>query len=272
MREGERVMRLVAFILCSLLVWSAHAAELTVVSYNVESDSDTVWNDVADDIQKVTAELGTVDIWGLSEVQSESALNIFRDAAGSHHWYEIGTRGGSDKLAILYDRNRFEAVDGPEELQEIGGSRWPLFQVLKDKSTGQVFGVMVNHFNRGNASKRQRQAREMADWILAVEIPVIAMGDYNIDVDVDSAGNFGPGNVAGQILLGSSKWTWIRPSNPMSTQCNPNYNSILDFVFLGANAQAWSGQSRIMMTSQQYCDDENTGGADHRPIMATIDY
>ena len=54
------------------------------------------------------------------------------------------------------------------------------------------------------------------------------------------------------------------------TQCNPNYRSILDFVFLGGIAKEWNAISDMAFIGENYCRREASGYADHRPVLAQI--
>lgn len=95
--------------------------DIRVVTYNAQSGNAHVPT-----VAELITEIGPADIWGLQEVAGFSAIHAFRDAMDADNremWFELGHSGGSDRLAIVYDKQRFEAVDGPAELQSLGGSR-----------------------------------------------------------------------------------------------------------------------------------------------------
>ena len=176
-------MRIPLILYFTLLAGHLSAQEIRVISYNVESDADTNVADVAGDI----VEIGAADIWGLQEVESINAMFELRDAmaaTGRRMWFEFGLSGGGDRLAIVYDQDRFEAVEGPEELVEIGGSRPPLWIKLSDNASGETFNVIVNHFQRGHAPTRRTQATKLREWLEATDEPSIILGDFNFDLEV----------------------------------------------------------------------------------------
>ncbi|MEO0952747.1 MAG: endonuclease/exonuclease/phosphatase family protein [Pseudomonadota bacterium] len=267
-------------LLCSLMLMVSAvglADEFVVMGYNVESDDDTKWTTVAEDM----ASLGHVDIWGLSEVQNRAAVRIFRNAAkqGSdsddpRYYYLLGENGRSDRLAIIYNEHRFEHLDVYELIDEVGGDRPPLVAHMRDLDTGLEFLFMVNHLNRGDSSKRQRQALGLRIWAESIDLPVVAMGDYNFDWDVTTE----RGNKAFRYFMEGEHWDWIEPncaldndfSDCQPTQCNPNYTSILDFLFVAGEAKNWFIQSEILEPRPDYCDFDGTGGADHLPIIGIV--
>ncbi len=261
--------------LISAAMWAgvSMAQEIRVVTYNVESDADTEIANVTADI----AEIGPADIWGLQEVEGFNAIFAFRDAMnvdGRDMWFELGLSGGGDRLAIVYDRNKFDVLEGPEELTEVGGSRPPLRIKLVEKSTSQAFDVIVNHFNRSNASLRREQAASLRNWIAQSSEPVIVMGDFNFDLEAPDWANSGElnGNRAFDIFTAEpSPTTWIEHEPKKSTQCSDRYDSVLDFVFLGGAARSWGAQAELIFADEaEYCALESEGGADHLPISVNL--
>jgi endonuclease/exonuclease/phosphatase family metal-dependent hydrolase len=65
--------------------------------------------------------------------------------------------------------------------------RSPLVLKLKHNGTGKEFFFMVNHLYRGNGidARRLDQATALNQWAAAQTLPVIAVGDYNFDYDLD---------------------------------------------------------------------------------------
>ncbi|MBO9399163.1 endonuclease/exonuclease/phosphatase family protein [Shimia sp. R9_2] len=250
----------------------AVAQDIRIVSYNVESDSDTNVNLVARDIK----EIGSADIWGLQEVDGFDAIFKLReamDAPDREMWFELGLSGKSDRLAIVYDRMRFKAVEGPEEITDVGGSRPPLRMKLVDIETGVAFNVIVNHFNRGNSSLRREQAKRLRDWIKQTDEPTIALGDFNFDLEVEDwkLGQLN-GNRAFHIFTSTpSPVLWAQHEPQLTTQCSHQYNSVLDFIFLGGSARLWDAEVTLFFADDvDYCPDEKKGGADHYPLIATL--
>lgn len=254
----------------AFLATAAQAADFRVVADNVESAEDTNTTQVAEDIQ----EIGPADIWGLQEVEDRDAVEAFRDAMdgpGRMMWYELAGEGGEDRLAIVYDRNRFDALEGPVELSFVGGSRPPLWMRLREKSTGISFNVVVTHFNRGDAALRNLQAQRMREWAALTDKPTMLLGDFNFDLEVPAwiQGRY-QGNRAFRIFTREpNPFTWVEHEPKLKTQCSEEYNSVLDFVFL-EDMPDWDATAELLFPDQAYCDDEATGGADHRPIVVTL--
>ncbi|ERT07266.1 endonuclease/Exonuclease/phosphatase family protein [Lyngbya aestuarii BL J] len=251
----------------------ASAEPLSIISYNVESDDldDTDPHLVAEDIREIVG----ADLWGLSEVADQAAADIFTEAVavpGSDFKSIFGTTGSLDKLQIIYNQNKLDLLER-EELDNIGGSRSPLVAHFKFLPTGQEFLFTVNHFNRGSESKRNQQAENLRDWAAAQSLPVIAVGDYNFDFDLDKK----KGNKAFDLFVRKDVMTWIKPnclktnSCPLTgTQCDPKYASILDYVFVSQMAKKWPCESDILFVQNQVCQKEKEGFSDHYPLMANF--
>ncbi|MEB3279328.1 MAG: endonuclease/exonuclease/phosphatase family protein [Lyngbya sp.] len=251
----------------------ASAEHLSIISYNVESDDleDTDPRLVAEDIREIAG----ADLWGLSEVADQVAADIFTEAVavpGSDFESIFGTTGTLDKLQIIYNQNKLELQDS-EELDNIGGSRSPLVAHFKFLPTGQEFLFTVNHFNRGSEIKRNQQAENLRNWVQAQSLPVIAVGDYNFDFDLAKK----KGNKAFDLFLQKEVMTWIKPNclktnscPPTGTQCDPQYASILDYVFVSPMAKNWPGESDILLIQKQVCQKEKEGFSDHYPVTANF--
>lgn len=266
------------------------SSPLVVVTYNVESDADTIPDRVADTITAIVrSSLIPPALWGLSEVPSEEAARQYAAAAGDGFEVIVGTTGSRDTLAIAYDPARLELVEGSvTELTASGGSRAPLVAEFGVLSNGSTISIVNNHFNRGNADRRNTQAEFLRDWIERQTRPTIALGDFNFDyaIDLDFVQpercrqvEIAAGNEAFQLFTASDAIRWLEPDcltdpaiacPPTGTACDPCFNSILDFVFLGASARDWPGRSQILRPSSDYCEVEGAGGADHYPVLATI--
>ena len=170
-------------ILGSLITTGAVCAEqLRVIGWNVESGGAR-----PEVLDNVIADMQGVDIWGFSEVQNSTWVDLFEIAAedGENANFNtiIGTTGGGDKLLIVYDDNRFELVNQFElDHINIGGNvRAPLVAKMRLRSTGKEFLFMVNHLYRSKADRRHEQAQLLNEWAQNQTLPVIAVGDYNFD-------------------------------------------------------------------------------------------
>lgn len=262
------VLRSLAITLLAITVTclQVSAQTLTVVSWNVESGGS--------DDQNIRQRIGSfqgVDVWGLSEVFSPSSASTFEAGAedGEDANFEkiVGTTGGADRLAILFNAERFRLVRS-QELTHInqGGHRAPLVAELQEISSNKNFFFMVNHLARGNADLRRRQATQLNEWVRTQTIPVIAVGDYNFDWEVvggDQDHDLGYDN-----MTNANAWTWVRPATLIKSQCSPNFNSVLDFIFVNTPAQGWSGTSRIIVEPND-CDPSPLT-SDHRPVVGTF--
>lgn len=260
-------------VLCLALILAYPAlgnASFSCGAWNLESgDSDE--NFLA---QQIIQWRG-VDVWGFSEVRDErvletigSSLNTARPDAA--FMGVLGTTGGrdQDRLGIIFSSKIFECK-GAWELHalNLGGTlRAPLVAQLKEAATGREFLFVANHLYRGKSGeepRRDEQARLLREWAKSQALPVIMVGDYNFDCQVDGAGQC---NNAYRVLTEGGFLRWAKPENPMRTQCNRRYNAILDFVFVSRDATGWVRGSRILAPEKTACDD-NASRSDHRPIL-----
>ncbi len=247
-----------------LVVGSFALAEpLTVIGFNVESggaDPNT--------LSKQIASIDGCDIWGFSEVQNGKWSSAFEKAAedGENADFKVitGKSGGGDKLAIVYDADRFECL-GHEELEHINIKkrvRAPLVVHLKEKSSQVEFKVMVNHLYRSRDEARHKQAQLINEWAKKQTLPVIAVGDYNFDWDVST----GKHDRGFDNLTAGGVFDWVKPLKVVRTHCSPRYNSVLDFVFVSGEAKNWAGVSEVVFAYvKDYCPD-NTETSDHFPV------
>lgn len=242
--------------------FNVSAQSLTVVSWNVESGGS---NDQT--IKQRIASFQGVDLWGLSEVAGPSSASVFETGAedGENANFEkvVGTTGGGDRLAIIFNAQRFRLVTSHELLDiNEGNHRAPLAVELQDIASNRNFLFMVNHLARGNNELRRRQATKLNAWVRTQTLPVIAVGDYNFDWDVvggDQNHDLGYDN-----MINSGAWTWVRPATLVKSQCSPQFNSVLDFIFVNSLAQGWSGTSEILVEPNDCVSSPLT--SDHRPV------
>lgn len=269
-------MRALILVFFLFLHGPALAQSLSVATFNVESDDDTDPALVATDFARIPP----IHVWALQEVESQETLDLFvttlRQATGFNYAGHLGTTGGryGDFLAYIYIEDAFQSVSF-SELADVGGSRHPLLLdgVLWN---GQPVMLVNNHFNRGDETTRQGQARRLRDWIEDNEDhAIVALGDFNFDYDFRGARQ--AGNRAFGIFARGGHASWPQPmciagdNCPVTgTQCNPNYRSILDFVFLGGIAKEWNAISDMAFIGENYCRREAGGYADHRPVLAQI--
>ena len=245
-----------------LLSTSASAKTLTVVGFNTES-GDANPSFIA---QNYIAPIDEVDIWGFSEVQNDLWALEFEEGAeaGESDNFEriLGTTGGGDRLAIVYNNNRLELLD-VTELDDInirGRVRAPMVAHFRFRSNEKEFLFMVNHLYRGSASGRLEQAILLNTWASQQTLPIIAVGDYNFDWNISNE----TGNESFDAFVEPGTYQWIKPTNLINTICG--FNSILDFTFTVNEASNWSGSSEVLYEAN-YCPDNNQR-SDHRPVLA----
>src|SRR5215213_2512500 len=184
----HRFLKLVVFLSCILsFAFGGQAQTLKVAGWNLESgDSAT---------QTLTARVRTfqgVDIWGFSELQNQAVLNQMTVAAADGETGSfrsiLGSTGGNDRLAIVYNSTRLRLISS-EELDDInvsGTVRAPLVALFRDATSGKAFFFMVNHLYRGSAEGRHEQSRLLNLWAAGQDRAVIAVGDYNYDVNANN--------------------------------------------------------------------------------------
>lgn len=264
---------LIIVIGCMLSV-ACFAEEITVISWNVESGGA--------DPGVVAGQMGAmdgVDLWGLCEVHGQAWADQFEVGAETGEPGDftsiLGTTGQSDRLLILYDNQQFTLVNR----FEIGWTnqhwytpnmrpRSALVATLRHNGTNQEFFFMVNHLYRGSGvdPRRLDQAAMLAQWARQQTIPVIAVGDYNFDWDLDPsdcAENYNKG-LGAMTICG---FDWLKPAHMVKTH-DSYYNSVLDFIFLANYAGVISGTSEIVVRPNDFPDDSTT--PDHRPVKAVL--
>lgn len=259
---------IISIFLCFFLSSLFAQEDLSVIGWNIESGGSKI--EVIAERLKIAQ---GIDIWGLSEVNGPEVVSILEAAAedgeNSDFSSVLGTTGGSDRLLIIFDVDRFDLVRY-EELEDInigGNVRAPLVALLAEKSTGIQFYFMVNHLYRSNNERRHQQSRLLNEWAGRQSLPVIAVGDYNYDWEIaDNSHDLGYDLLtAGEIL------TWLQPKELIATQCAAvsggcRYNSVLDFVFIRNVPSNWQSSSEILKMPNDFPDDEST--SDHRQVMA----
>lgn len=267
-------MRAVLLSMVALAFTSAaYGEEVRLVSLNIERGyrSDAELRQIGEIIQ----EIGPASVWAFQEV-TEGDIDALLSFLGDDYAGLEGTRG-SDYLAIAYDNGAFELLDSSEIfLTEItGGQRKPLWVELRSRDTGAMFYVVNNHFLRGDGDgddpRRAGEARDLNAWV-DPDVPAIAIGDFNRDFDTnyseaDIANGDNQRSVAFDALVSDDIWVWVRPDAIMPTQCNPRYDSVLDFALVAGLARNWPRESRIIDIG---CNDDALY-PDHLPVELVID-
>jgi endonuclease/exonuclease/phosphatase family metal-dependent hydrolase len=243
---------------------------IRILAWNIESGG----SDTEVIIGQLKNEMPKFDILALSEVPS-AAIDQISNALG---WKRLGgSRGGEDRLMIAWS-DRFVSQEQVElrKLGDVefptGNNRSPIFVKLKDNNTGKELIVMNNHLTRGKEANRNLQADLLAKWIKSVKVPVVAVGDYNMDFDFKTR----KGNAAFDIIQKGGDWKWIEPKELVDTNwADPdsdgidNYpDSMLDFAFVNKSAKDLKLQCEVVVRAGDFPDDKKT--SDHRPVLTTI--
>jgi endonuclease/exonuclease/phosphatase family metal-dependent hydrolase len=247
----------------------------SILHWNVESGG----NDssiVADQL----VEMGDYDVIGLSEVETPAAY----EEALSKKWpgryeYIRGLSGANetredDHLWLAFSKDKFSLIES-EEMKEVSGfifddghHRVPLYVKLKDLANSQEVVFLMNHLARGNKNFRQEQASTLREWARTKSIPIVAIGDYNLDFEFATE----KGNKAFDEFMKDNVWLWVRPEPLVDTNWSDrdgdgvdNYiDSLLDFSFLSGAAKTWKASSRVIVRENDFPDTEKT--SDHRPV------
>lgn len=251
----------------------------SILAWNVESGG----NDPAI-VAAQLVELGQYDVIGLSEVDEPDVYEQAISAKWPERYEYVRGHSGTnedrddDHLWFAFNSEKFALVNS-EEMKEYGGfifddghHRVPLYVRLKDKINGQEVVFLVNHFARGNEEFRQGQARSLREWARTKSIPIIAIGDYNLDYEFATK----KGNKAFDEMMKDNVWTWVRPTPLVDTNWSDrdgdgidNYiDSLLDFSFVAGAAKTWKASSRVIVRENDFPDDEKT--SDHRPVELTL--
>lgn len=264
-------------IISTITLQAEEDTTLTVIAWNLESghiDPDVISQELG--------EFDEVHIWGLSEIFEGHALHFeegIEQDEDNNYESILGTTGYGDRLVIIYDADRLRLVT-TEELFDLtlnNSVRAPLIAEFEDMLTGQHFLFSVNHLARGNRLGRHVQAEKLNEWGATQTLPIILAGDFNFDYEVDDSDN----DEGYDNLTRDNVFTWVRPSILVRTQCSADddakleeipedlaceYNSVLDFVFVGGDAQGWVSESAIIIRDGDFPDDITT--SDHRPVQA----
>lgn len=224
-------------------------------------------------IAKRIANFQDVDLWGLVEIDRASYTQPLELAAevGEKADYAsvLSESGGGDRMLAIYNTTRFTLVDSWEltEINTTGNARAALVLQLQETGSGEELLFMVNHLYRTRNEERYKQARLLNAWAAGQTLPVIAVGDYNFDWEVDS----GEHDIGYNLLTNGGEFTWVKPEKLVTTQCSGwpcQFNSVLDFVFVAGPAQQWRAESEIIVVEGDFPDNAST--SDHRPIMAQL--
>ena len=123
-----------------------------------------------------------------------------------------------------------------------------------------------------DAELRTEQARGLAQWAADVRLPVIAIGDFNMDYDFHAQ----QGNEAFQVFLAAPVLKWVKPAKLVDTNWadrdrngQDDYpDSLLDFAWVAGPAKEWTAEAVVVVREGDFPDDAKT--SDHRPMTLRV--
>jgi endonuclease/exonuclease/phosphatase family metal-dependent hydrolase len=262
-----------------------HAGDLTVATFNTESDDDTQPAKVAQSI----GEIGQFDILAVQEVEGRDALKAYTDAAAGANggrWRNVMSESGfnsnraADFLGLIYNTEKFRQLgtteihlirsrpDGTHYGEPDWSLRGALVLRLQDIATGAEFQIPTIHLKCCNEPGiRKHQAALLATEMVKSGLPTILLGDSNIPIEPGSGGATDANAPAFDSLTTGAHLAWIKPQNPVKTQCDPQFNSMLDQVYAPSGT---TGTATIKFPEADYCRLDAQGFSDHRPIVAVL--
>lgn len=259
-----------ALILCLLFCSTASAQEFSILAWNVEGSSDPAV------IKKQLGEfLEPFDILALTEVSIDQLENYGSQFQPASY---VGGTTSDLRLLVAWDDTKFEKMQ-VIELREYngviigeGGQRAPLIVTLRIRETGQEFHLIDNHLARGNENKRNQQTTALVEWARNQSLPIIAVGDYNMDYEFRSQ----RGNEAFSIMQRDGIYQWVKPFPLIDTNWYDKDRdgkddfpeSILDYTFIAGPAKDWTISTHVIVRANDFPDDRST--SDHRPVLTKV--
>lgn len=264
----KRIFMLVVLCLLGTPSFSATNQSVSFIGYNVEAGykPDSQLETVLDYLDR----LPRSTVYALTELTLSWSDEIAAHL-GENYQYLINQNidDNADAMAIFYDASRLTLSEAYERGFGVHKyERKMVYGKFTDTETNKTFAIVVNHLMRGKGAtdiKRQAQAVNLQSWVMEQKVPVIGLGDYNFDLDVET----GNANPAYYLFTKHDHWRWIKPSKVVRTGCHKGYNSVLDFAFVSGSVR--SAKSEIMFQDEIYCEDD-ARKPDHRPIYAEIDF
>lgn len=268
--EKSVPMRLALFI-CLVICSSANAQQFSILSWNIEGSS----SDPAVIKKQLGEFIEPFDILALMEVAPGQIESLGAQFQGSS--YAGGTTSDL-RLLIAWDETKFESTR-VGELREYngvvigeGGQRAPLIVTLRIKESGQEFHLIDNHLARGNEKKRNQQTTALVEWARNQTLPVIAVGDFNMDYEFRSQ----RGNEAFSIMQRDGVYKWVKPFPLIDTNWYDQDRdgkddfpeSILDYTFVAGPAKDWNISTHVIVRANDFPDDKAT--SDHRPVLTKV--
>ena len=193
--------------------YESTSASLSILAWNVESGG----ND-PEVIARQLAELSGYDIYCLSEVNARN-FDRYKQALGADFASFNSSLGRGDRLQIIFNKSRFELLQKKELSRHgdlvlnDGNHRSPSFIRVRDRDSKAEFIVMTNHLARVSAKLRTQQAIGLREWARDQNVPIINIGDFNMDFDFPTQ----RGNDAFVEILRDNVWMWVKPKELIDT-------------------------------------------------------
>ena len=247
-----------------------NAFEAKFLCWNIESEGSD-----PKVIAQQLMEMGSFDVYALTEFLP-TAKELFETTLGEDFELIMSRSGRNDRLAIAFDTRVYDLVKSFEvkKINFKNRYRAPLVAQLKHRTSGVEFLVMNNHLARGKEEVRLIQAKQLVAWARTQLLPIVALGDYNLDYVFATE----KGNSAFLPMLHDNVWKWVKPvemidtnwyDNPRDPDGEDDYpGSLLDFAFVSGPAKAWQATCKVIVRPGDFPDDETT--SDHRPFELLI--
>jgi hypothetical protein len=119
---------------------------------------------------------------------------------------------------------------------------------------------------------RTEQARGLAKWATDNPLPVLAIGDFNMDYDFQSK----QGNDAFRAFLAAPVLQWVQPTPLIDTnwadrdgdRIDDYPDSLLDFAWVAGSAKQWQPEAVVVVRENDFPDNDRT--SDHRPVKLLV--
>jgi endonuclease/exonuclease/phosphatase family metal-dependent hydrolase len=199
----------------------------------------------------------------------------------------LSEQGGHDRVGLAWRASRFDREDAPAAAapQVVPGVEGPfewqgqtlrfrpsVYVRLRDRLNGRALVLCASHLARSNRSAgpamRRRQAELLRGWLQHFEEPVILVGDFNFDFDLERGDTDNSGYTT---LTQGDVFRWARPAQLVGTHSSREGGagrSVLDFVFVANGARSWPYQSQIVTRPDDFSPPERA--SDHRPVRTVF--
>lgn len=214
------------------------------------------------------------DIYVFQEAReswAEPLVNAISKVAGRNYFATYTHNGGSMRLMVLFDRQRFSGGIG-FDAQVPGATRFqrhPFIVSLVETATNRQFTLAAVHLAAFQRPDRVAQRQREISVMLSQRqpgVPLLAVGDFNLGCQIGGGGVVNCDTNA--TYLQQNQMQWAAPIGITPTYCpTAKYpSSVLDFVFASGHTKPWRVTSRHLPAAR-WCDGTFGKGA-HVPIYA----